>query len=83
MAVAQRIEAISNPHMGKKLKTCAYCRVSSNSADQLNSYATQVRHYTKAIQARADWEFVDIFADEGITGTRADKRTEFQKMIRL
>ena len=83
MAVAQRIEAMSNPHMGKKLKTCAYCRVSSNSADQLNSYATQVRHYTKAIQARADWEFVDIFADEGITGTRADKRTEFQKMIRL
>ena len=63
MAVAQRIEAMSNPHMGKKLKTCAYCRVSSNSADQLNSYATQVRHYTKAIQARADWEFVDIFAD--------------------
>ena len=58
MAVAQRIEAMSNPHMGKKLKTCAYCRVSSNSADQLNSYATQVRHYTKAIQARADWEFV-------------------------
>ena len=83
MATAQRIEAMSNPYMGKKLKACAYCRVSSNSADQLNSYATQVRHYTKAIQARADWEFVDIFADEGITGTRADKRTEFQRMLRL
>lgn len=83
MAVAQRIEAMSNPHMGKKLKTCAYCRVSTNSSDQLNSYATQVRYYTKTIQSRADWDFVDIFADEGITGTRADKRTEFQKMIRL
>ncbi len=83
MAVAQRIEAMSNPHMGKKLKTCAYCRVSSNSADQLNSYSAQVKHYTKAIQSRTDWDFVDIFADEGITGTRADKRTEFQKMIRL
>lgn len=83
MAVVQRIEPLSNPYAGTKLRTCAYCRVSSNSADQLNSYAAQVRHYTKAIQARADWEFVDIFADEGITGTRADKRTEFQKMIRL
>lgn len=74
---------MSSPHMGKKLKVCAYCRVSSNSADQLNSYATQVRYYTKAIQSHADWEFVDIFADEGITGTRADKRTEFQRMIQL
>ncbi|HIT34858.1 MAG TPA: recombinase family protein [Candidatus Faecousia intestinigallinarum] len=69
--------------MGKKLKACAYCRVSSNSADQLNSYAVQVRYYTKAIQSRADWELVDIFADEGITGTRTDKRTEFQRMIQL
>lgn len=83
MAVVQRIEAMSNPYAGKKLRTCAYCRVSSNSADQLNSYATQVRHYTKAIQSHADWEFVDIFADEGITGTRADKRAEFQRMIHL
>lgn len=83
MAIHQRIEALSNPYLGKKLKTCAYCRVSTDSADQLNSYATQVKHYTKAIQSRADWEFVDVFADEGITGTRADKRTEFQKMIQL
>ena len=83
MAVAQRIEINSSPFMGKKLRACAYCRVSSNSADQLNSYATQVRHYTKAIQAHADWESVDIFADEGITGTSADKRTEFQRMIQM
>lgn len=83
MAVAQRIEAISNTLMGKKIKVCAYCRVSTNSADQLNSYTAQVRYYTKAIQSRMDWELVDIFADEGITGTRADKRTEFQRMIRL
>ena len=81
MAVAQRIEPMGSPYMGKKLRTCAYCRVSTNSADQLNSYAAQVRYYTKAIQSRLDCEFVDIFADEGITGTSADKRTEFQKMI--
>lgn len=83
MPVVHRIEPMSNPYAGKKLRTCAYCRVSTNSADQLNSYATQVRYYTKTIQSRTDWEFVNIFADEGITGTRADKRTEFQKMIQL
>ena len=82
MAVAQRIEAISNPHIGKKLKTCAYCRVSTNSADQLNSYSAQVKHYTKAIQSRTDWDFVDIFADEGITGTSTKKRDDFNRMIR-
>ncbi len=83
MAIPQRIEALSNPYLGKKLKTCAYCRVSTDSADQLNSYATQVRYYTKAIQARGDWEFVEVFADEGMSGTRADKRNEFQRMIQL
>ena len=54
-----------------KLKVCAYCRVSSNSEDQLNSFAVQVKYYTKYIESHTEWEFVDIFADEGITGTCA------------
>ena len=48
----------------KKMQVAAYCRVSSNSADQLNSYAAQIRAYQKCIGARDDWELVDIFADE-------------------
>lgn len=47
----------------------AYCRVSSDSDDQRNSFSTQVQHYTQLIQSHPDWEFVDIYADEGITGT--------------
>ena len=67
----------------KKLRVAAYCRVSSNSADQLNSYATQIRVYKKKIQQKPEWEFVDIFADEGISGTNTENRPEFQRMIRM
>ena len=63
------------------LRMTAYCRVSSNSADQLNSYAAQVKHYTEFINANPDWTLVDIFADEGLTGTEAEKRDEFQRML--
>ncbi len=81
MATTERSEFTIPTYGTKKIKTCAYCRVSTNSADQLNSYATQVKYYTKAIQSHDEWEFVEIFADEGITGTRADKRDEFQRMM--
>lgn len=67
----------------KKLRVAAYCRVSSNSADQLNSYATQIRVYTKKIKQNPEWELVDIFADEGISGTNTENRPEFQRMIRM
>lgn len=67
----------------KKMQVAAYCRVSSNSADQLNSYAAQIRAYKKLIGTRNDWELVDIFADEGLTGTKSDNRNEFQRMIRM
>lgn len=63
MAMVTRIDPYSQLATGRKLRTCAYCRVSSNSADQLHSYAAQVKYYTKAIKERSDWEFVDVFAD--------------------
>ena len=64
------------------LRVAAYCRVSSDSADQLHSYATQVKSYTKLIEGHAGWELVDIYADEGRTGTKLDKRDEFNRMMR-
>ena len=64
------------------LRVAAYCRVSSDSADQLHSYATQVKSYTKLIEEHAGWELVDIYADEGRTGTKLDKRDEFNRMMR-
>lgn len=64
-----------------QLRMAAYCRVSSDSTDQLNSYAAQVRHYTEFINGNPDWILIDIFADEGLTGTEANKREEFQRML--
>lgn len=65
----------------ERLRVAAYCRVSSDSADQLHSYATQIRSYTEYISQQDGWELVDIYADEGLTGTRIEQRTEFQRMM--
>ena len=66
----------------KILRVAAYCRVSSDSDDQLHSYAAQIRSYTAKIEAHDGWEFVDIYADEGLTGTRMDKREDFNRLLR-
>ena len=55
--------------------------VSSDSADQLNSFAAQNAYYTALITGNPDWELVDIYADRGITGTSADKREDFQRLL--
>ena len=65
-----------------KLRVAAYARVSSDSADQRNSFSAQVKYYTQFIQAHEDWQFVDIYADQGITGTRVDKREKFLRLMR-
>lgn len=66
---------------GRKLRVAAYVRVSSNSSDQLNSYAAQNAHYTELITSNSDWDFVDVYADKGITGTSAEKRDDFQRLL--
>ena len=63
-------------------RVAAYCRVSTDSEEQLTSYQNQMRVYTEMIAANKKWEFAGLYADEGISGTRADKRPEFQRMIR-
>lgn len=67
----------------KKLRVAAYCRVSTMLPDQQNSYANQVKYYTKYLEKKPEWELVEIFADEGISGTKAENRTEFQRMIHM
>lgn len=62
-------------------RVAAYCRVSTDSEEQLTSYTTQKKVYSEMIAARKDWEFAGLYADEGISGTRADKRPQFKKMI--
>ena len=55
------------------LRVAAYCRVSSDSDDQLNSFSAQQSHYYDFIHSHDHWEMADIYADEGITGTAAAK----------
>lgn len=62
-------------------RVAAYCRVSTDSEEQLTSYTTQKKVYSEMIAARKDWEFAGLYADEGISGTRADKRPQFKKII--
>ena len=76
---------IIKPTTGEKedlLRIGAYCRVSTDSADQLNSFFAQVQHYNDYIRENDTMRLVEIYADEGITGTSIDKRDEFKRMMR-
>lgn len=65
----------------KKLKVCAYCRVSTEKHEQLNSYENQVDHYENYIKENKEWEYTGIFADEAVSGTSLKNRTEFKRMV--
>lgn len=73
-------EELHRNHDGK-MRVAAYCRVSTDSEEQLNSYEAQKTYYTQKIQDSPDWEMAGIYADEGISGTSLKKRTQFNKMI--
>lgn len=65
----------------KKLRVAAYCRVSTDSDAQLESLDNQRSHYEDYIRARDDWEFAGVYFDEGITGTKKEKRPALQQMM--
>lgn len=85
MAAQVKEVKIIKPRTGEKeelLRVGAYCRVSTDSADQLNSFFAQVQHYNDYIRENDSMRLVEIYADEGITGTSVDKRDEFKRMMR-
>lgn len=63
------------------LRTCGYARVSTDGEDQLESFVTQVEYYTTLIKKNPEWIYAGVYADEGITGTFAYRRDEFNQMI--
>ena len=65
----------------RKRRVAAYARVSTSSEEQVTSYEAQVDYYSKYIQGRADWEFVKVYTDEGISGTNTKHRDGFNEMI--
>ena len=64
-----------------KMPVAAYARVSTDREEQEDSFERQVEHYTQLIQQQESWEFVEVYADPGISGTKAEKRPNFMRMI--
>lgn len=65
----------------RKIRLAAYCRVSTNNEDQLLSFENQVTYYRDYAARHPEYELVEIYADEGITGTSTRHREEFKRMI--
>lgn len=64
-----------------RLRVAAYCRVSTDDEDQIKSYNSMVKYYTDLIQNNKQWVFAGVYADKAITGTKVDKREDFQRLI--
>lgn len=87
--MARKIEVIparrelTNRAEAKQQKTrlAVYCRVSTAEEDQLESFENQQIHYRDYVTAHPEYELVNIYADEGITGTNTKRREQFKAMI--
>ena len=79
--VTKIAETASSKVKLKKIRVAAYCRVSTDSDAQLESLEAQKTHYENYITSRDDWEFAGLYYDEGITGTKKDKRAELLRLI--
>lgn len=77
----ERMNSEYNVIKAKKKRVAAYCRVSTDSRDQENSFESQQRYFKEYIERNPDMELVKIYADKGISGTSTKKRVEFNKMI--
>lgn len=71
---------ISAPGLPRKKRVAAYARVSSGKDAMLHSLSAQVSYYSNFIQHHGDWEYVGVYADEALTGTK-DGRAEFQHLL--
>ncbi|MCM1168154.1 MAG: recombinase family protein [Ruminococcus sp.] len=67
--------------MYSKIKVAAYCRVSTDMEDQLHSLSAQIKYFTEYISGHEDYELIEVYFDEGITGTSTKKRDGFNRMI--
>ena len=70
-----------NKTQNRKRRVAAYARVSTDTDEQFTSYEAQIDYYTKYITERPDWAFVEVYSDEGISGTSIKHRDGFNRMI--
>ena len=69
------------PQMPNRKKVAAYARVSMESERLQHSLSAQISYYSDLIQKYPDWEYVGVYADYGISGTKTERRTEFNRML--
>jgi DNA invertase Pin-like site-specific DNA recombinase len=79
MREVRKIKPSSQPIPARK-RVAAYCRVSSGKDAMLHSLSAQVSHYSGYIQKQRGWEYVGVYADEALTGTKAE-RPEFMRLM--
>ena len=80
LKTVKKIE-ITRPVLPTRKKVAAYARVSMESDRMMHSLSTQVSYYNVLIQSNPEWEFAGVYADNFISGTSTEKRTEFQRML--
>lgn len=79
-----KIEPVSSimlPEQATVKRVCAYCRVSTGSAEQKNSFEAQVNYYNRLISEKEGWAFAGVYADEARTGMKMAHREDFQQMM--
>ncbi len=79
-ATKNKFTALPVDH-AKKRRVAGYARVSTDSEEQLTSYEAQVDYYTNYIRSNPDWEFVEVYTDEGISAVNTKRRDGFNRMI--
>lgn len=80
MRKIRKIEPVM-PVLPTRKRVAAYARVSMETERLHHSLSAQISYYSDLIQRNPEWEYVGVYADDGITGTQASKREEFQRML--
>ena len=75
------VQKENNASSKERLRAAAYCRVSTEHDDQLDSLENQISHYLEYIRLHPGYELVDVYSDSGISGTSTKKRAGFMRMI--
>ena len=82
MARITKIEATPSLAVNKKVRVATYARVSTKSDEQLLSLETQKEHYDNFINANSEWEYAGLYYDEGISGTKVEKREGLLSLLK-
>lgn len=77
-----KIHVVKSERHQRRKRVAAYCRVSTMDCSQEESYETQKEYYENYIMCHDEWDFAGIYADQGISGTIAEKRPQFMACIK-